>query len=302
MMFKMRMPALLSVVFLFCFGVSAMAEPVEVFTPKDEKTSPMQLRTKALSEAFALAILGEAQLMLSPQLNEERAELFRQYLAGHGKPYIQGYKILSSQDVEDGLHMSVDVRVNRKTLRNGLKALGFFDTLETRQPASVTWPEDISEEDMSLLRGLMVMSGLEPAGEVQPSFSLERTAEGTYKGLLSMDGNEWRSANKDMSVVWVQLWTHFFTRTKTVDTTVPTQLLTVSGWFSPDGVLEFDRVLKEWDSAIQEAKLLEMDMQATGVGATWNLNISNGDRLNILLNSYLPQRGLSFHLHQELTE
>jgi hypothetical protein len=42
-----------------------------------------------------------------------------------------------------------------------------------------------------------------------------------------------------------------------------------------------------------------MDMQPSGAGATWTVSVVNRDRLEMLLNSFLPQRGLSFHLVAE---
>ena len=43
-----------------------------------------------------------------------------------------------------------------------------------------------------------------------------------------------------------------------------------------------------------------MDIQPTGVGATWDMNILDSKRLSTLLNSFLPQRGLSFQLDSGL--
>ena len=56
----------------------------------------------------------------------------------------------------------------------------------------------------------MVMSGLERAEGVRPAFTLEYGPEGTYKGTLVLDDREWTSVNADMSVVWVDLWTRYF--------------------------------------------------------------------------------------------
>ncbi|BCS87004.1 hypothetical protein [Pseudodesulfovibrio sediminis] len=289
----------LSVLFLLVAINPVLAAKVTVFTPLKEDMSAMELRKQALSEGFAQAIMEEAQRMLSSKLGAERAELFRQYLVNHGRPYVQGYKILSSKVVEGGLDMSLDVRVNRRSLRDGLKHMGIVSTLETSQPASVIWPSSIKEEDLLRLQGLMLLTGLESAGDVFPAFTLEKTAEGTYKGHLVVEDREWVSINKDMAVVWFDLWSKYFSRTQKTAAKGPSELLTISGWFSPDGVLEFDRVLKKWDGAVQNVKLVDMDMQASGVGATWGMSVTDHERLNMLLTSFLPQRGLSFHLHQE---
>lgn len=286
--------------FLMClmiFPSMAGAGTVDVFRPVEENVSPMEMRTRAMAEGFALAVLDEAQVML-PGLDALRAEALKMYLTGHVKPYIQGYKLLSSKEVDEGLEMRMDVRINKRTLRNGLKKLGLFQTLKSPLVASVAWPEDISGDEMAVLQGLITMTGLELEDGTYPAFFLEYTKEKAYKGRMILDNREWLSINKDLAVVWVDLWARYFDQSQSKIAPAKTQLLTISGWFSPDGILEFDRVLRGWDSAVQEARLVEMDMQPTGTGATWDVNILNRDRLDMLLQSFLPQRGLTFQMTQ----
>ncbi|HAS88620.1 MAG TPA: hypothetical protein DCS48_04870, partial [Desulfovibrio sp.] len=70
----------------------------------------------------------------------------------------------------------------------------------------------------------------------------------------------------------------------------------VSGWFNPEGVREFGRKLKSWDSAVQEVKLLDVEMKPTAVSASWSLEVSDQWVLRSYLNDYLPPRGLNFSL------
>ena len=170
----------------------------------------MELRKQALDDGFARAVAEEAQIVLGGALDNNRLEALRVYLVGHSKTYIQGYNILSSEDVEDGLMMTLDVRVNRRTLRDGLTRLGFFESAKASRSASVVWPEEITEEELTRLQSLMVMSGLERTEGVRPAFTLEYGPEGIYKGTLVLEDREWTSANVDMSVVWVDLWSEYF--------------------------------------------------------------------------------------------
>lgn len=275
----------------------AAAGTVDVFRPAEENVSPMEMRTRAMAEGFALAVLNEAKVML-PGLDMLRAEALKMYLLGHAKPYIQGYKLLSSKEVEEGLEMRLDVRINKRTLRDSLKKMGLFQTLKTPLAASVVWPEGLSDDEMAALQGLITMTGLELEDDIRPAFVLEYTKEKAYKGRMVLDNREWLSINKDLAVVWVDLWSRYFGQSQSMAAPAKMQFLTISGWFSPDGVLEFDRVLRGWESAVQEARLVEMDMQPTGVGATWDVNILNRDRLDMLLQSFLPQRGLAFQMTQ----
>ena len=281
------------------WAVTAGAGEVRVFKPKEEDISPMQLRKQAMAEGFAQAVLEEAGSMLPGPLDEARKELLRVYFVDHAQPYVLGYKILSSQDMDAGLILSMVVRVNKTTLRQGLKSMGLLTTVLAPMNAAVTWPEGLDEDSMTQLQGLVTLTGIQVVDGILPSFVLKEGPEKTWKGKLILDDREWIATNKDMSVVWFDLWAHYFTRSEAKTTNASTPELSITGWFSPDGVLEFDRVLRTWDSAVQEVKLVEMDMQPAGVGARWNIRILKRDRLDTMLRAYLPQRGLSYQLSED---
>ena len=291
--------AALAVVCIVLLPTLSLADKVEVYTVREEETSPMELRNQALAEGFAKAVAGETQAILGGALDANRLEAVRRFFVGRSKNFIQGYNILSSEDVEDGLLMTLDVHVNRKTLRRGLERLGFFETVKALQPASVSWPGDLPEEALAEVQSLVIMSGLQRVDGAYPAFTLESGPEGTYKGTLVTVDGEWTSADKDLGIVWANLWTRFFSLPKDDVLAPKRQQLVISGWFTPDGVLEFDGVLKGWDFAVQDTRLVEMDIQPTGVGATWDMNILDSKRLATLLNSYLPQRGLSFQVNRD---
>ena len=277
----------------------AGAGEVRVFMPMEKDLSRMALRNQAMAEGFSQAVLEDAKVMLPGDMDEVRTELFKQYLVEHAKPYIQGYKILSSQDMDAGLILRLDVKVNKKSLRDGLKRMGLFEKIKSPQAATVIWSENMDEAAMVQLQGLVTLTGLQVGGAAYPSFTLGAGPENTYKGHLVLEGHEWVAANKDMSVVWFELWGRFFTRSELTASRIKAQTLSVAGWFSPDAALEFDRVLRGWDSAVQEVHMVEMDMQPTGVGASWEMRILNSDRLNMRLQGFLPQRGLSFQLSED---
>ncbi|MGE4422708.1 MAG: hypothetical protein AB7D39_10455 [Pseudodesulfovibrio sp.] len=278
----------------------ALAGQVQVFEPMAEGMSQRDLRDKARAQGFAQAVLDEAKAMLSDKLPEARVALFKEYLLGHAEPFIQGYKVVSSQDFPEGLSLTMDVRVDRRTLRDSLGGMGFFATLSQPQPATVVWPGDLTDEELQALHHLINLTGIAPAEGASPVFTLERGGDkGTWKCRLSYDGQEWLAVNADMAKAWFTLWPRFFDRPAAQSAQTGGETLTVSGWFSPDGVLEFDRVLHGWDGAVQNAQLVTMDMQPSGAGATWTLSVVNRARLEMLLNSFLPQRGLSFHLAAE---
>lgn len=280
----------------------AHAGQVQVFMPSEEDLSPMALRNKAMAESFALAVLDEAKLMLPGEMDEVRSELFKNYMTEHAKPYIQGYKILSSQASEEGIILSLDVRVNKKVLRDGLKSMGLFSTSTEPLAASVAWPEDLDEESLVKVQELLTLTGIQVVQGVFPSFVFEPGPEKTFKGRLELEDQEWMSINKDMSVVWFDLWGRYFNKSEGSRVQADVKTLSVGGWFSPDAALEFDRVLKGWDSAVQEVKLVELDMQPTGVGGLWEFRLLDAGRLEMLLGAYLPQRGLTYQLSEDIEQ
>lgn len=284
--------------FLFMMFASGVAEAnsIRVFKPMEEDMSSMELRNQALAEGFALAVVDVAQGMLPAPLNETRTELFKKYLMTYGKPYIQGYKVLSSQSTEAGLILSLDVTVNRKSLRAGLKRMGLFQTALKPQVASVTWPEDLTEEQRAEVQDLIIMTGIQIEQNTFPSLAFERFQKKQFKARLVVDGSEKTTVGKDLSTLWTGLWGNYFNRSAAVEARTGLEQLVVTGWFAPDAVLEFDRVLRSWDTAVQDAKLIEMDMQPTGVGGVWEVKLLNAERLQVLLKSVLPQRGLSYRL------
>lgn len=291
--------AVLAACMVAVFPALSLAEKVEVYTIKEEGVSPMELRGKALAEGFARAVADEAQTLLGGKLDANRMEALRWYFVDHGKNYIRGYNILSSENLEDGLMMNLDVRVNVRTLRDGLTRMGLYRTVGELQPAAVSWPDGVSGEDLAALQSLMIMTGVRQSAGAYPAFTLEYGPEDTYKGTLVRKDGEWVYAGKDLAIVWTSLWNRYFARHEEAAAGPVRQRLTISGWFTPDGVLEFDRVLKGWDYAAEDSRLVEMDILPTGVGATWDMRILDSARLATLLNSFLPQRGLSFQLDRQ---
>lgn len=298
-MLKKQFVLLVCIAAVMILATAVCAGEVRVFKPKEEELSQMELRKQAMAEGFAQAVLEDALVMLPGLLDEVRSELLKQYLVDNAKPYVLGYNILSSQDMEAGLIIRMNVKVNKRALRDGLKKMGLFNTVVTPQVASVVWPDTLDEEALGQLQGLVTLTGIQIEENVAPSFALEAGPESTYKARLVVDDRDWVSMNKDMTKVWFELWAKYFMRSEMTVSTTSTQQLAITGWFSPDGVLEFDRVLRSWDSAVQDVQLVEMDMQPAGVGASWDVRILDASRLNVMLQSYLPQRGLSYQVSED---
>lgn len=275
---------------------AASAGIVEVFVPADSNTSVMALRNQAMSEGFAEALLQESSLVLPGVMSEERGALFKEYMVTRYKSYIQGYKVVSMHSGEEGVNLTLDVRVNRNLLRTALHEMGLFVTSTAPLNASITWPESFSEEQVSSIQGFMTLTGIRNTPDVFPSFYYEAGPEGTFKGRFETEDKEWTAVSKDISVVWFTLWNRFFKQLANKSVASDKEVLSVNGWFSSDAALEFDSILREWENAVQEVELVELDMLPSGVGGTWTLRYIDAQRFRMLLQSYLPQRGLTYQL------
>lgn len=282
-----------------CLAVQAGAAEVRVFKPVEEGQSPMQLRQQAMKEGFAQAITREAVRMVPGELGEVRTGLLQAYFQEYGQPFIQGYKVVSSEAMDAGLILQLDVSVNRLLLRQKVQGMGLMATVGSPQEATVAWPEAMSEEAVAELVQLMTLTGVRQSPETYPHFVLEIGPEQSYRGRLVFDEREWTAVDKSLTMVWFDLWRRFFSRAEVAEVQVDRQMLTVNGWFTPDATLEFDRVLRGWDSAVQEVELVGMDMQPTGVGGVWSVRLLNVERLKMQLDAFLPQRGLSYQLSGE---
>lgn len=287
---------LLTGLWLCLLASTAQAASVRVFKAGEAGVSPMQLREGAMAEGFAQAVVDEARTMLPAELDEVRAELLRLYMVEHAKPYVQGYNIVSSEAMDAGLILNLDVIIDRTALREGLRQMGFYSTLSAPQPVNLVLPQNLTGEEGSALMDLVTLTGLRREAAGTPVFTLEKGAEGVFLAHLDAGADRWTARGKNMTTVWFDLWGRFFTRPEAAALRTDMRELSVAGWFSSDAALEFDRVLRGWDSAVQEVQLVELDMQPSGVGASWNLRLVSGERFAMLLGGYLPQRGLTHRL------
>lgn len=288
----------IAVVLTLFLNVSAMARSVEVFMPKEEGVSSMQLRAQALDEAFAEAVFQESKSLLPSQLSDTRAALFREVLVKKAGEYVLGYDSVSVVPAEEGITLKANVNVNRSALREGLKEMGLFATASKPMPVAFAIGE-LSPEDREQLAALMELTGVEMASSGVAKFGLDKNEKGIFDAHLKAPGAMWQSRGKDLSVVWDQLWSKYFVRKQADQPRTGAAVLRIAGWFTPDGAREFDRVLRKWDGAVSEVRLIELDMLASGVSGMWEIRIRNRSLLTGRLDSFLPDRGLSYTLSND---
>ncbi|WP_054647983.1 hypothetical protein [Salidesulfovibrio brasiliensis] len=198
---------------LACLVLSApaMARNVEVTLPKEEGSSSMEFRAKALDEAFVEAVLQESRTLLPATLSQSREALFREALERKAGYYVLGYDSVKVTPSEEGISLTANVNVNRTALREGLKSMGLFATATKPIPVSFAVGE-LSAEDTSQLAGLMELTGVESASSGVAKFGLDKNEKGIFEAHLKAPGAMWQARGKDLPVVWDQVWSKYFER------------------------------------------------------------------------------------------
>ncbi|WP_027722523.1 hypothetical protein [Maridesulfovibrio zosterae] len=291
-------------------AVPAYAVKVQIFKTADpeQKVAVRTLRDEAVSEAFAQALLSESIRMIPGSLSPERTEALKVAFGKHYEEYISGYKDMDVKQDKEGISVSIDVNINRKSLRDVLRKMGLFaaedSTVETMiNISNGKYPlnkDQQVKQDAEIL-SLMNLYALQNAtvgseNENIVTFSVQHVSRKRWRGELKSVSGSWSDSGPSMEIVWRNLWEKYYGKQTAGEVMNPKAVLVVSGWFNPEGVLEFGRKLKTWDSAAQEVKLLDVEMKPTVVSASWSLEVSDQWVLRSYLNDYLPPRGLTFSI------
>ncbi|WP_432736794.1 hypothetical protein [Maridesulfovibrio sp. FT414] len=296
--------------FVICSALPANAAKVQIFDPVDpaKEIAPRALRDEAVTQAFAQALFADSVRMMSGELSPERSEALKWMFGKHYEDYILGYKDMNVKQDETGVSVSIDVNVNRKFLRDKLNRMGLLAAGSGVVEAEIIVANGkfaLNEEQQASqeadIATLMSLYGVHNAtagttGDDAASFAVTRVAKNRWSGELKSGEHKWFGSAADLEGVWSQLWEKYYAQHNAGLQASPKAVLVVSGWFNPDGVLEFERKLKSWDSAVQDVLLLDVEMKPTAVSASWALDVSDQWVLRSYLNDYLPPRGLSFDL------
>ncbi|SME90869.1 hypothetical protein [Desulfovibrio gilichinskyi] len=287
-------------------SLPAFAVNVQIFKALEEGVSSKDLRAEAVSQAFAQALMSESVRMIPATLSAERSNALKDMFTTHYEEFITGYRDMDVKFQSDGVAVRIDVNVNRSELRAALKRMGLFSDTNKSVKADISVSSGkvkLSESEQAGLdadlQKLMVLFGIQKVVSTEPSIpklNLTQVSKNRWNGDLVSAHGKWNASGRTVETVWNSLWAKYFNSENVQSTMNPKIVLVVNGWFNPDGVQEFDRMLKSWDSAVQEVKLLDVEMKPTAVSASWSLEVSDQWVLKSYLNDYLPSRGLSFNL------
>jgi hypothetical protein len=272
----------------------AWAEEVQAFKPAEAGVSAVQLRKAAEALAFEQAVLQAAQKLLPCDPGEQRREILRQLLAPDAGQFVREYTEISARAAPEGVTVQLEVEVDRQALRERLVRVGAVAGCGRTAAFSFRVGPGLAAADLKFVEGLMALAGLVRTGGALPELSLERAAGGSYRGTLRTAQDASSAADKDLRALWTALLGRHFAQEQAKAARSDTKTLRVSGWFAPDGLSDFDRVLRGWDAVVQDVQLLEMDIQPAGIVGRWRVRVMDAKALEVRLGEYLPGRGLSY--------
>ncbi|MES9995047.1 hypothetical protein [Desulfovibrio aminophilus] len=286
-----RSTALCLSLLLLVLALPAHAGSVEVFQPLEQNLGPMQLRAKARQAAFVQAVNQAVLAILPARPGEAQQAKLQEYFQDRAQQYITGYQDVSAVQEPEGLRLTLNVEVNQTALRAVLNRCGAYATAGRPLAYDLRLLSPLTAEESRRLDDLAVMGGLERHAGVLPEFTLERGVGTLWKGTIRTTETQLSDVHPDPVGLWEKLWSRYFAGQSSVSAGSFTTLR-VSGWFSPDGAAEFDRVLRDF-GAVQDVQMLDMELATSGVAASWRFKVIDAEALEARLKEYLPSRGLT---------
>ena len=272
----------------------AHARLVQVVTVDTESVPPRPLtKNEVQQKGFQQAVLLEALAMLPSQPDEARRILLKDHLDGEAREYVSSFSEAGAAGADAAL---LDVTVNRGLLKKHLQELGVYYTVAAPRQYNLVLT-GATPDAWDVLGRLQALSGLQVEAGAMPSLALEHvsTAQGPmWQGVLHTDKADYPGQDKSLDVLWFALWKNYFSRPEIGDVAAQSVLLEVEGWYAPDGVDAFDRLLRGWDEAVFEAVLEGVTMRSSGIRAVWRVKIRSKEGLEQRLQEFLPSRNLTY--------
>lgn len=256
-----------------------------------------QSQTEALNIAFDTAIAQEMDDLLGGSLTSSRKSLIMSVLGVERNVLVSGYNEVAL-DHDHGAEKMLLVRISASALRKRLQELGVLATMHEPRPYVLT----LSGVEPSLtkrLGALQELSGLVPqsTAEGQNIPELKLSWAETWMGILFYGESQAYHSAKTLDEVWFTLWKAYFSRSDKVQEQGATALyISISGWLSGHGPMDFDRMLDTWSTEIDQKSLVGVEMDGPGMVATWLIQSRDKGQLLRKLEDTVRAQGLSLEI------
>jgi len=277
-------------------GGGAWAAVVEVYY--GQETAGQQNKEEAIGQGLVKAVQQEALALVPGRLEPARQGLLVEYLSPFAKGFVQTYSEAGVTTTEQGVKLLLDVTVDSQALRLWLRDRGVLATVSVprRYNLMVTGADDAAWKAIGRLQALC---GLVVAADAETRLTLERLPAG-WEARLEDEGQVFTSSHAQLQDAWFDVWGRYFAKDKLTAGAQPqpaggaTLILEVSGWYAPEGVEAFDKILREWGPEAGVMSLLSLTLRTTGIAARWRVSEGARQTLATRLDAYLPGRNLTY--------
>ena len=266
------------------------AVQVDVFMPFDENnTNDMAMPQKTRNKGFCKAVYNAALADLPGTLPEDRAAVLDEFLCNEAADYVLSYKEIEVSPGEDGLSMIMDVDLNQEALKKRLKQIGVYYTSTTLLPYQMNLSGG-EPEDWMMLGDLQKLTGVSSSVGSDLVLSASQSKTGYWSGTLALGQDEWTARTKEFKNLWLSLWAKYFAKLNAKSKDESLGMVTVWGWYTPDGVMDFNNKLKLMGNLIESPMLTTVVMTPVGVKAGWSGQILNKPALEEKLKAFTLER------------
>lgn len=301
----MHLARIVLLVLLFLLLHAALhARQVEVIWQMQADETLEQGKQRATDRAWAQAVLEESLEQLPGELAPERKEVLAAYLAPHAERFIlDSSEVRLSENVQ-GMLLGLEVAVDTTSLRQLLQRIGVFYTAGAKLPYSLQLGEKVPEDSTQEIARLELLTGVRQETGAVPSLKLDHDGA-TWKGVIDAARSSYDVAGSDLETLWLALWGWYFSTPGLIEPGDQNQQglqqaqLEVRGWPAPDGLYEFDELLKGFRPALAGAVLKTLAMRADGVMGVWELTLSDVAGFRQRMTAYMQGRELQWELQGE---
>lgn len=266
------------------------------------EVQPPMSKEAARQVAFGEAVYAEALELVRSEIPEERKVYLHDFLAARAAHFVVSYTELGVTDTSSGRQLSADVQVNRDALHEELRRLGLFVTLQAPLAYSPQYGT-VQPETWEQLGRLHVLFGLTPNSdaplELRMNFADKVWTITMHDRTGAADAAPYFGSAGTLEEAWFKVWGSYFGKQAGGVAQTASGVLSIDGWFTPDGVEAFDAMLQEWTDVLGSAVLEDVSMEAAGISGRWAVDVINGETLKTRLVEYTSKRRLSFALKEK---
>lgn len=192
----------------------------------------------------------------------------------------------------------MDVQLDEERLKDRLQETGIYYTISAPMTYGLL-TGGLEPAKIKRLGPLQELTGVRPAGGGGPETPSLRSRAGWRGGM------DWgpepgslveTKSGKSLDTIWLGLWKSYLPVQRCAGRLEPGSEVTVSGWVSSMGPMEFDKLMDGWSAEIEHKTLEKVGMDAGGVIGVWQIQSRRPEALQIRLKDSVRAQGLQLEM------